>query len=330
MSTVLTDSDPEPAGTSGADNLSQEKLQLLLAAIGSRPAEDTTETEAAEYNWNQPHYFSSVQLKRLDDFTKTVASAMARKFSTLCHNDFDVTITSVTQHFADKIHDEIFGGEQNDYSLAFSKNEKHMCGFISIPPPTAVTWVTQMLGDTQSEGDSDKDLSQLEESLLFDAVSAIIEALADAHNSCIFRPAKNFVRRILPVKLRGTEELCKISFNVKQPESDDTPANILILCKDLQPVVGETEQAACEFSAEDISKAALEHLQNVTVSVTAQLAATALTLKELMSLLPSDILLLDKKVDEPIELIVEGRAVYRGRPAKSAGKRAVVITNTIL
>ena len=47
-----------------------------------------------------------------------------------------------------------------------------------------------------------------------------------------------------------------------------------------------------------------------------------------MDLQPDDILLLDKRVDQQTELIVGGRTVYYGYPAKSAGKYAVTITNT--
>ena len=62
------------------------------------------------------------------------------------------------------------------------------------------------------------------------------------------------------------------------------------------------------------------------VSITAQLASTVLTLEEALNLEAGDILLLDKKVNEPIELITSGRTALLGRPAKSAGKYAVVIT----
>ncbi len=47
-----------------------------------------------------------------------------------------------------------------------------------------------------------------------------------------------------------------------------------------------------------------------------------------MSLGVGDILLLDKKTDEPVELVVEDRVLFRGRPARSGGKYAVVITET--
>ena len=50
--------------------------------------------------------------------------------------------------------------------------------------------------------------------------------------------------------------------------------------------------------------------------------------EEVMSLSVSDILLLDKKVDEPIQLIIEDRMLFRGRAAKSVGNYAAVITET--
>ena len=70
----------------------------------------------------------------------------------------------------------------------------------------------------------------------------------------------------------------------------------------------------------------LSHVHNTTVSVTAQLASAMLTFEEILSLQTDDILVLDKSVNEPVELIVKGQAILRGRPAKSGGKHAVVIT----
>jgi flagellar motor switch protein FliM len=94
----------------------------------------------------------------------------------------------------------------------------------------------------------------------------------------------------------------------------------------MESVVGKAEQAVGVFSADDISKAILGHMQQMPVFITAQLAATVFTLKEIMSLEVGDILLLDKKVNEPIELITSGRTALLGRPARLAGKYAVVIT----
>ena len=51
-------------------NLSREKIQQILASIGSQKVEGNDKVEAAEYNWHQPHCFSSKQLKKLDNFTE--------------------------------------------------------------------------------------------------------------------------------------------------------------------------------------------------------------------------------------------------------------------
>jgi flagellar motor switch protein FliM len=67
-------------------------------------------------------------------------------------------------------------------------------------------------------------------------------------------------------------------------------------------------------------------MKQIPVCITAQLASTVLTLEEVMSLEVGDILLFDEKVNESVELIVSGRTAFRGRPAKSVGKHAVLIT----
>jgi len=300
----------------GAKNLSKEKIRQLLVAVGSGPLEDTTGIKATEYNWNQPHYFDRKQLNRLDDFTKRVARSMSVKFVDFFHNEFDVNVVSIEQHFAAKLVDQAMESGQNDYYLAFGNDQEHPCGLISIPTQTAFVWATQLLGDPESEvEDTGRDLSQLEESLLLDLLSELIKAFSQKYSD--FLPSKNIARRLFPIEFKGTEELCKISLDVKKVDQEKgTEAYILILSSKLESVVGKAEEAVGSFSADDISN----------VYITAQLASTVLTLKEIMSLEVGDILLLDKKVNEPIELITSGRTALLGHPARSAGKYAVVIT----
>ena len=100
----------------------------------------------------------------------------------------------------------------------------------------------------------------------------------------------------------------------------------MILCSELQSVAGKAEQTAAGFSEDDISKAILARMQQMPVFITAQLASMMLTLKEIMSLEVGDVLLLDKKVTDPIELITSGRTALLGQPVKSVGKFAVLIT----
>lgn len=308
-------------------SMSRAKIQQLLMAIGSEPKEDTAQAEATQYNWQEPHYFNKEQLVKLDDFTDAVALGVSQKFAKLCRSEFNVTISSTTQHYAYEILSQLSDGEQMDYYLPFGISQKHMCGLIGIPGKTAVNWATQLLGDSESEKDPGRDLSPLEESLLLDLASALVEVFSGPDKAFDFHPAQNIVRGQWPLEPEGTEEICKISFDVKKADSEkSSEAYFLILCSELAPIAGRTAQDSGGFSTEDISKVILGHLQEMPVLITSQLACAVLSFEELMNLQADDILLLDKRVNQPVELIVDGRTVYYGRPVKSAGKYAVTIT----
>ena len=310
-------------------SLSREKIRQLLMAIGSESKEDAVQEDATQYNWQEPHYFNKEQFVKLDNFAEAVAAAVAQKFAKLCRSEFNVTISSTTQHYLYEILSQLSDGEQRDYYLPFGADQEHLCGLIGIPGQTAVNWATQLLGDSESEKDPGRDLSSLEETLLLDLASALVEVFSGPDKALAFQPAQKIVRGQWPLKLGDTEEICKISFDVKNADSEKgSEAYFLILCSELTPVAGKTVRDSGEFSAEDVSKLILGHLQEMPVLITGQLASAVLSFEELMNLQADDILLLDKRVDLPVELIVDGRTVYYGRPAKSAGKYAVTITTT--
>ena len=133
------------------------------------------------------------------------------------------------------------------------------------------------------------------------------------------------VKGPLPIDVAATEEICRISFDVKKADVEEgAVAYFLIPCKELAPATGKIVSGG-EFSVNEISTAILDNLQEVEVTVTAQLDSSKLTFEELMNLQVNDVLLLDKTVAEPIELIIQGKTLFSGRLAKSTGKYAVVV-----
>lgn len=310
------------------NSMSREKIQQLLKAVGSEPAEDTTQIEATEYNWHEPHYFNSGQLVTLSSFTEAAAGAIAQKFSRFCRSEYNVTVASIAQLYVHEFLGTLSDSEQKDYYIPFGVDLEQMCGHVFIPEQAAHNWARQLLGDSESEKEPDGDLSQLEESLLLDLVSALLEAFSGYDESINLHSAKSIVKGQCPLEIEGTEELCKISFDVKKADSENSSEiYFLILCSKLGPVAGKAEQDSAEFSAEDVSKTILGQLHEMPVLITGQLASTVLTFEEIMDLQADDILVLDKRIDQPAELIVGDRTFYYGCPAKSAGKYAVTITS---
>lgn len=312
-----------------ANHLSSQRINELLTAARSAPKEETPDVEASDYNWHEPHYFSSEQLLKLDDFVKRIAAALARKFTGFCRSEFDVTIASTTQHFAEEFLKPRPDGQAGDYYLAFGTDPKHPCGLLGVPEETAVIWTRQLLGDAESAKDSGKSLSQLESSLLLDLTSALIEAFSAAYAVGDIHPAVDIIQGRWPLELNGIEELCKIAFTVKKAGSEGSSGAYFVMVSErLEPVVGKSTCSSERFSANDISRAILNHLQTAPVPVTVRLASTTLTFQEIMNLQVDDVLLLDHRVDEPVELIVDGQTVYYGWPVKSGDKYAVAIAPT--
>jgi len=313
------------------DNLSRQKVQQLLAAVGSRPVEDNTQTQTKEYNWHQPHYFSTEQLEKLDDFAKKFATAISEKFTGLYQSDFEVTPSSVTQHFAAEFHNQT-SDSLPEYFLVFGGDKTHLCGAVGMSSQTAAVWAKQLLGDSETGGDSDQDLSQLEVSLLSEIGSGIIGAFSGFCESFNFHPVNGFVKGSLPLQLNSSEELCKIAFEVKKADSENaSAAYLLVLCSELDTVA--EKRASVDkpgaLSPEEVSKILQEHVEQMHINVMAQLASTQIAFDQILNLQVDDILVLDKRIDEPIELMVDGRRVYYGRPAKSAGRYAVIFTENL-
>jgi len=316
-------------------NLKKEKIKQMLFALGSKAATQSSDIECDEYNWNRPHPFSTAQLKRLNDFERRVAQIIGKKFGKICNTDISVKVTSSTQHFAEEILTRAFTGEKDDYFLVFGTDNQHTFGFVNIPLDTAVIWVTQLLGETESKK-QDNDLSELEESLLFDLASCIIKAVSIAVPKCHYQPDEKMARARVPVELEGTEEICDIGLGFEKinPENNENTQNlgearILIFCDKLEPVIGKSDHGHNKISSQDISKAIIESLKQMSILVSAQISSPVLNFEQLMDLQVGDILLCDKRIDEPIEVNVCGRTVLSGCPARSGGKYAVVVKSKI-
>lgn len=308
---------------------SKSRIQQLLAAIGTKAHEDV-KIDAADYDWHQPHFFTASQTIKLAKFAAKVASLTAAKFGSLCQHKFKVTITSTTEHFAG----QFLGQEPSDqsqnpgnYYLSFRLGQEAPCGFISIPPQTAAIWATQLLGDADSTQDSDKPLSDLEASFLFDMASLIVKAITETGEKGPFTVATDNLTNTLPLQLNGSEEFCKITFQVKKSGSENGPeAHILIMCETLAEALGESSQSTGKFSTETIARAMQNHIETIPVPVTVNLANVAVSVEDVLNLAIGDVLLLDKKINEPAQLIAAGKTVCRGLCAKLAGNYAISVT----
>jgi len=319
------------------DHLGKARISQLLGAVGSIPAQEQPAGEVKLYDWRDPHYLNADQLNRLAAVVSQVSARLAGVLTRFFSKEFDVSPKAVTQHFGVDLR-RCFDGSDS-YCLTFGpeksqdkgpekgQDKSHACGLLAISSQTTMDWVSRLLGDTDSAAGPNRSLSSLEESLLSDLVAAMLDVfLASLRPHETLRSNGRLTKGEPAIQFERTEEICRIAFQVKEAEKEEPSHLVFVLtCSRLTALVGKTPPAVSRATPQELSQMLMEHLQQMPVTITARLATAQVGFHEILDLAPGDILLLDKPVHEMADLTIEGRPVFRGRPAQSGGRYAIFI-----
>ena len=309
--------------------MSKDRIQQLLNAVGSMPQADDSSIECTEFNWNEPHCFSAEQLAKLALFTQNLALTLSGKISAFCRTQFEVKIESTSQNYASEFLAEKDGNGKKDYYLLFGSEQDKNSGVLVMPEKTAVGWAKQLLGDTDSSEEQEKELSQLEQSLLCDLATVLVGSLSFTNSKIEACPAEEIISGIFPLRVNESQELFRISFSVKQKESEVVSnASFVIPCSKLEAITGRNKYSQNIVPGQNFSNTILEHINSMPLCITAQLACSRFSFEDMMNLQVDDIIMLDKQISEPVDLIVDNRALGYGQPVVSDGQYAIKITAT--
>jgi len=311
-----------------ASNLSRAKIQRLLQAVGSAPRQTEPDVEVSVYDWRDPHYFNEDQRNRLAAVMTQGAALLSDRFAHFYHSEFNVKATSIKQHYAADLAGQVHLDE--GFSLSFGPEPDQPCGFLVVGSEAALDWATRLLGDSENSDDSERTISSLEESLLSDLLTAGAEAvlglLGDRDD---LKVNSTLGHGPLTPPYGPTEEICHIAFEIQEAEAEQKAEMSFVLpCRVLAPVIGKTVSAETRPAQEQLAQVLMGHVQEMPVTVTARLASIRLSFADVFDLAPNDVLLIDKPIEEPLDVIVDGRTVFRGRPAQANGQYAIFITDS--
>lgn len=308
-------------------NLTRDKLRQLIASVRKHVPTEQVRPDAAQYNWQQPYHFSSDQFVALNVFAKKLADQIDKTFNTLCQGDFSVTIASTSQIYACTIAGAVSTEQPEHYFLPFATADNNRCGFVSISPETAPVLVGHMLHDSDIGAREDKKLSELEESILMDIAIAMVDALATTlkeNSGHVIQKSSNIIKGKWPLDFDDFKDLTSITVTANHPDGT-TELTFIILSDILEPVLGIRARPDQEFSAQQIRDMIMQNMHAAPIEVAAQFGSASMSLSDVMNLCVGDMLLLEKKIDEPIEVLLNNRPCLRAYPATSSGKYAIVI-----
>jgi len=308
-------------------NLTRDKLRQLIASVRKHVPPEQVQPDAADYDWQRPYHFNPNQLVAMDTFAKKLAEQVAKTLDTLCQGDFEVTVTSITQHFACAIAANVSIEQPEHYFPPFTTPDNNQCGFVTISPETAPVLVGHMLRDSDIGARDDKKLSELEESILMDFTVAVVDALNAAFEENagpVVHSSSQLVKGKWPLEFDDFKDLTSIALTANHP--DGTIDLIFTILSDIiEPVLGAKTKPEQPPSARQIRDMIMQNMHAAPIEVTARFSSDSMSLGNVMNLCVGDVLLLEKKSDEPIEVLLNNRPSLRAYPATSSGKYAIVI-----
>lgn len=311
-----------------ADVLDQNEVDALLAAVESGGVETAIEAVAARtapqrkevllYDFKRPERVSKEQMRALEGIHETFARNFGAFLSGFLRTIVEIRVATAEQlTYSEFIHS--LPNPTNFNLLTAEPLEGQMC--LELSPLIIYPIIDRLLGGSNAElfipqrpltlieqrlvsRITDKALQVLGESWgeLHGVEFKIIEVESNPHLVQIVAPNEVVVVLGFEIKMggrAGTMSLC-IPFNVIEPVMDKLLS---------QGWLAYQRRTPAEDRSEDLAKA----LGATHVVVVGYLAETAITVGELLTLQPGDIIQTTKSVHGEIILQVEGKNKFAGR-----------------
>jgi len=297
-------------------------VRSLVRAAGGADRPIHADVEATEYDWHVPNHFSREQMATLGQLGTSLGEALSKVLGERLRRAVDLRALPPTQHFRPALAEAL--GADGSFRIVLTCGEEP-CGLAQIRVPTAVGWVSRLLG---AETEEDRDLSELETELLADTVSmlgkAISGAVAERDGQAIQLHGSAW-REGIDLPGQDDTEYCSFVFKT-DPAGDREDIRLAIRCDALDALVGQVEAQEPSAGEQGNEKALLqEHFARTAVRATVRVGRAELTVRDLMNLEAGDVILLPMRPDEPIEVRVGDHVVSLARAVVSGGQYAVEI-----
>ncbi len=297
----------------------------FLAAAKSRPVPAQAETDAGDYDWDSPSIFTLDELENLEKFAAQAGIEISKALSGQIREQVELQSDKPGQYYAEKL--PLLDSEAVNYCVALTTDGGPNCGLIAIPVEQTIEWITKVLGGSTGASAQDRELSSLESALLQDILASVAKAFSGAFQQVggkAVQAGKEIIAKAELPEANRDDEYILLSFRTGQ-EAERPAISIVLTGEILAPAAGASGGKQDNESPESIRKKMLANVEQAHVEGHVRLGAANLTIREVMSLEEGDVLLINKKIDEPVEFIVQGKAIMSGYPVRCEGQYALRI-----
>lgn len=298
-------------------------LRLIQNAQAGRPA--GAAAACTDYAWSVPHRFPAQQRQRLEKLTVAAGDEIRRRLAGLLRTELKLTSLPAAEQYAPAVRAM---PAADVYRVGLSSGAAPPCGFFSLAADVAVGFVERLLGGSSSAG-AKRTLSNLEAALLLDVMSAIAAGVSQALQAAggpALSAGKALVETGAVAPGVGDDPLdgfCVLAYRL---EGSEQPAVVVALPSALlDTAAGAAAQS--EASTDELRKTMQAHLGQASVWTEAWLGSAPIAVRELMALESGDVLLLGRRMGDPVQVMAGGNKIAAGTMARSRNCYAVKVAD---
>jgi len=327
-----------------AEILSQKEIDALLSTVTSEEGEEGgggdvgveegEEKSANVYDFKHPNRVSKDQLRTLQTIHETFAKTFNAYLAVRLRTIVDINLISVDQL---QYSEFILSISDPSCIYIFRVEELNGVGILEISPQLVLFIVDRLFGGKGSSSEEARPITSIEQTVMKKIIEKAMENLATAWQSVapltfilegfesnpdvvqVAPPGETVITISLEIKIQDTSSLMNICFPYLTLEDIIAKLNI-------QHFVASTKK---EISEEEIS-VINERLKLSALPIVSYLGKAVITVRDLLNLRSGDVIALDKRVDDLLEIEIGGSKKFFGRPGISGKKKAVKIIRPVM
>lgn len=319
--------------------LSQKEIDELLAALSEghisadKIVQEKEERQIRLYDFRRPNKFSKEQLRTLHMIHENFARLLTTHLSAHLRTLVQINVLYVEQ----MSYNEFINSVPNPTVIGIiDSNTLKGSGILEINPNIAFAIIDRLLGGPGEFVGQARNLTDIETTIIERVIGDILKILQDAWQNLInmdiqlidIESNAQYIQLIAP-----NETIALITFDGKIGKSGGL-INLCIPHIILEPIIDKLSarfwfsNIRKEPSAENI-KQIYNIMENSYVPITIGLGKSRITVKELLEIQVGDVIKLENKVDEPVEVFIENKIKYEGHPGIIKNKMAVEIIDIV-
>lgn len=321
--------------------LSQDEIDALLSALSSgesKPSSQVTKKDEPPkkirvYDFRRPSKFSKEQMHTIQAIHDNYARLLATYFSAHLRTVVQISVHSVEQ----LTYEEFINSLPNPTIInIFQLNPLEGNAILEINPSIVFTIIDRLFGGRGQSLDTIRDLTDIERVVVEKVVSRTLEILREAWDNIIqLKPRLETIETnpLFTQIVSPSEMVVLISFKTLFGDNEGV-INLCIPYIVLEPIIGKLSAhfwfagTAKESTQEGIARITRQ-IEKANLTISAILGRATIKVGELLELQPGDVIMLESKASDPVNIMVGPKHKYLGSPGTVGSKEAVQITSVL-